>query len=77
MSLSLAGLRTVIQEATKASFFSYTQQTSQDNQRLSLTPTTPKKRKTQIIWVKKQNLKILTIHFSKINTDHNLVLGES
>lgn len=45
MSLSLAGLRAVSYSGSNQNqlFFSYTQQTSQDNQRLSLTPTTPKK----------------------------------
>lgn len=58
-------------------FLNYTQQTSQDNPRLSLTPTTPKKEENKDYLGDKQNLKILIIHFSKINTDHNLVPGES
>lgn len=51
---------------------SFAQQTSQDNPRLSFISTTLKKEEKQIFWVNKQNLKILTIHFSKTNIYHNL-----
>ena len=76
-SLSITGLGTELFKEQPKQTPQFCPANKSGQPKPSLTPTIPKERKTKIFWTNKQKLKIMTIYFSKINIDYNVVPDES